>query len=278
MGVNGDDAQVLITVKATPQPSKSYGDTVCVAGLRVDSATPQWVRLYPVPFRWLDGEMQFSKYALVDVQIARRHKDTRPESYTPDVMSIKVGQTLPAGPRRHDYLGKVEPTTTCELSRAADDRHDAPSLGLVYPSDVERLTFERHSPWTSDQIATMRAKASAESTALFAAGGPVPKTLVAPRLKASYKYRCGGSTCRGHTGRILDWELTAFQNRHRQYSESELKAAIEHKFLDQMFAADRKPGFYMGNFEDPRKRHSFSVLGVYWPKAVDARAVPQTLF
>ncbi|CAM3719201.1 hypothetical protein E4A47_04460 [Micrococcus flavus] len=32
-------ARVLITVKATPQPSQKYGDTVCVAGIRLREDT-----------------------------------------------------------------------------------------------------------------------------------------------------------------------------------------------------------------------------------------------
>ncbi len=50
------------------------------------------------------------------------------------------------------------------------------------------------------------------------------------------------------------------------------------KFLDQMFAADRRTGFYMGNFELAARRGKFSVLGVYWPKAEDAVAPQPALF
>ena len=52
-------------MKATPQPSKTYGDTVCVAGLRVDGDKPEWIRLYPVPFRWLDNEGHFHTHPIV---------------------------------------------------------------------------------------------------------------------------------------------------------------------------------------------------------------------
>ncbi|MDQ2710039.1 MAG: hypothetical protein M3Z25_21535 [Actinomycetota bacterium] len=40
--------RVLVTVKAYPQPSRSYGETVCVAGVRIDTPTPSWTRLHPV--------------------------------------------------------------------------------------------------------------------------------------------------------------------------------------------------------------------------------------
>ena len=39
MHVRSETARVLITVKASPQPSAKYGDTVCVAGIRVGGIT-----------------------------------------------------------------------------------------------------------------------------------------------------------------------------------------------------------------------------------------------
>jgi hypothetical protein len=51
--------RILITFKTYPRLSKTYGETVCTAGLREDGS---WIRLYPVPFRRLDESQQHSKY------------------------------------------------------------------------------------------------------------------------------------------------------------------------------------------------------------------------
>lgn len=83
MRVEGERARVLITVKATPQPSTSYGDTSCVAGVRIDGDEPSWIRLYPIAFRWLDGDAQFKKYDIVELEVRRKDSDTRRESYSP---------------------------------------------------------------------------------------------------------------------------------------------------------------------------------------------------
>lgn len=50
--MNEEIKKVLITVKSYPSPSRRYGETVCVAGVDLDSG--RWVRLYPIPFRDLD--------------------------------------------------------------------------------------------------------------------------------------------------------------------------------------------------------------------------------
>ena len=67
LGVTGrpgwDVATVLVTVKAYPVIGRRTGESVCVAGARLDRGQPQWIRLFPVPFRSLGKERQFDKYA-----------------------------------------------------------------------------------------------------------------------------------------------------------------------------------------------------------------------
>ncbi|KQR86728.1 hypothetical protein [Microbacterium sp. Leaf179] len=65
-------ARVSITVKASPEPSKTYGDTVCVAGVRLnEDGTGTWVRIYPVAFRHLDSVQQFKKFEVIEVDLTR---------------------------------------------------------------------------------------------------------------------------------------------------------------------------------------------------------------
>ena len=277
MRVEGERAQVLVTVKATPQPSASYGDTSCVAGVRIDGDEPTWIRLYPIAFRWLDGESQFAKYDVIELEVRRRDSDTRKESYSPAQDSWHKINHLRPGKSRHQVIGRLPVTTTCELMSAASADPAAKSLGLVYPTDVDRLEFEPHPKWTPEQLAKMQDRILKESTALIPMSGSIPSVLKEPAFKVRYRYRCESAGCRGHQGRILDWELTALQNRLR-HDGKDVKAGVTEKFLDQMFAADRRTGFYMGNFELAARRGKFSVLGVYWPKAEDAVATQPALF
>ena len=277
MRVRGERARVLVTVKATPQPSEKYGDTSCIAGIRLDGDKPTWIRLYPMAFRWLDGAAQFNKYDVIELEVRRRDADTRRESYSPTEESWTVVEHLPPWKRRHEVLGQMERTSTCELARAAAADTSAQSLGLVYPADVGPLQFEPHPEWTSEQIAKMRARIERESSALIPMSGTIPKVLKAPRFKVRYCYRCSDSKCPGHVGRILDWELTALQNRLGGNDDT-LKAQISAKFKDQMFGSDRDSALYMGNFELAARRSKFSVLGVYWPSAKETAPPEPTLF
>lgn len=265
----GETAQVLITVKATPQPSEKYGDTSCVAGVRIDDDRPRWIRLYPIAFRWLDGDAQFKKYDVIELEVRRRDRDTRRESYSPTEGSWQVLRNVPPWKARHEIISQLTPTTTCDLARAASSDGAAPSLGLVYPADVDKLEFELHPQWTIEQLTKMQSRIHKESSALIPMSGTIPSILKEPRFKVRYRYRCEASNCPGHQGRILDWELTALQNRLSGFSDQRIKNDVEQKFLHQMFAPERRSGFFMGNFELAARRGKFSVLGVYWPKTAD---------
>src|SRR3954447_10253024 len=80
-GRKATSMQVVITVKAAPNPSANHGETVCVAGLRVEANRREWVRLYPVNFRDLESSLRFRKYDLVELDAVPALNDPRRESW-----------------------------------------------------------------------------------------------------------------------------------------------------------------------------------------------------
>ncbi len=84
--------RILITVKAYPNPSKKYGETVCCAG--VDLNNSQLVRLYPIPFRDLDNDKKFKKYSIIEVDCFLPSDDKRPESFRVNADTINVVDLL----------------------------------------------------------------------------------------------------------------------------------------------------------------------------------------
>ena len=67
--------RALVLVKALPQPSETYGETVCVAGVTLDR---NWRRLYPVRFRQLDEGLR--RWQWVDYEWRKPRGDRRAES------------------------------------------------------------------------------------------------------------------------------------------------------------------------------------------------------
>lgn len=72
------EKNVFVTVKAYPNPSKAYRETVCVAGITDEG---RFIRLYPVRFRDLEREDQFKTYSWIHVRVFKAARDSRPESF-----------------------------------------------------------------------------------------------------------------------------------------------------------------------------------------------------
>ncbi|WP_157157589.1 hypothetical protein [Diaminobutyricimonas sp. LJ205] len=257
-------ARVLITVKASPEPSKTYGDTVCVAGVKLSGDDQaEWVRIYPVAFRHLQSEQQFNKYEVVDVHLNPSPTDSRKESRRPVWDSLKRDPRGPIPLRaRGPILEKLIGLTMCDLRTGVEKDLTAQSLGLVEVRELKPLVFEDHGQWTEAQIASMTAAMNQPD--LFGESDDAP-LLIAPRFKVKYRYQCASLGCAGHEQRILDWELNALQFHNRRMSDNDLRELITTKFFDEMWNDSVRTYFFVGNFAAIVKRKSFSVLGVYKP-------------
>ena len=120
--------QILITVKAYPNPSPKYSETVCCAG--VDLNNYQWVRLYPIPYRDLDDQKKFKKYSIIEVACAMPRDDKRPESFRVNPNTIKIKENL--GPeknweKRKSIVLNLPVKSLCQVYKDAEEK--ALSLG-----------------------------------------------------------------------------------------------------------------------------------------------------
>ena len=127
--------QILIAVKAYPNPSKSYGETVCCAG--VDLATGKLIRLYPIPFRDLDDQKKFKKYNVIEILCFTPRDDKRPESHRVNSDSIRILEwwdTKDRWARRKSVVLPTLSASMCTVLKEAKD-HDK-SLALIRPDNV----------------------------------------------------------------------------------------------------------------------------------------------
>lgn len=263
---------MLVTVKAYPQPSRSYGETVCVAGLRVDTEPCRWIRLYPINYREIDYIDRFNKYQIVDLEVFKAPADTRPESFKPNLPSARLGELLSTSNGWRERWNALESlagdATTCRLLHEQGTPL-ARSLAMVKPAEVLDLIVEPNSDFSRDrqQLANIAAQGNLFSSARTALE-PAPY-----RLK--YHYRCQESGCRTHKQTLVDWEAgQAARSWREKYPESELPSRLRDKFLGDLCADGRDTYFFLGNQHLHRK--SFLVLGVFWPPK-DSRPAP-TLF
>ncbi|WP_433315602.1 hypothetical protein [Micromonospora chersina] len=253
--------RVLITVKAAPNPSEKYGETVCVAGVRANLEHPGWVRLYPINFRYLDSTEKFDKYDIVSVDaIPARGGDQRRESWRPLMGTLVRERRLPPWKQRRAWLDTYVESSMCRLNQGARNTTDSQSLALVQPREVGDLKITLHEGWTKEE----QRKIDAYVNQLDLLDDQDRTPLEAPRFRGAYRYRCWDRRCRGHEQGLLDWEFVVLQRRLRHYSDEEARGALKKKFLDMMCAPKRDVAFYVGN--QAKRRHVFSVLGVYYPE------------
>ncbi len=64
--------KILVLIKTYPNLSKTYEETVCVAGI---TDKGEWRRLYPVPFRKMEFTHQFHKYDWISVDTEKNSKE-----------------------------------------------------------------------------------------------------------------------------------------------------------------------------------------------------------
>ncbi|WP_372699378.1 hypothetical protein [Arthrobacter sp. JSM 101049] len=259
-----ETARVLITVKAAPQPSASYGDTVCVAGIRLTESGPEWIRLYPVPFRSMEKYEQFKKYELLDIDIEPAWKDSRSESFKPDTSSIRRVDFLKPWSPRHPYVAPLAAAqwTMCGILKARERGELFPSLAVIEPKEVKRFEIYPFAGWTDIQQTHL--KKGLNQPDLF---GNLPEQILLdpPRFEAKFHYTCEHPTCGGHRQGLLDWEMVALSRNLAADNNETAMAKIKMKFLDQMCKPELRPHFFVGNQQ--KRPHIFSVLGIYPAKS-----------
>lgn len=254
----------LITVKAYPVIGQKTGESVCVAGVRLDQDTPRWVRLFPVPFRQMPRDKQFEKYRVV--QLRARHApgaDRRPESLRPDLESLVLGEKL--GTENGTWRSRweiLEPlagaTTTCRLHRDAKDRGQAaPSLGLVNAVELDDVRVERNPDYNA-------VSASAPDVDLF---GSETRPLEAAPVIAKCHYRCAEPGCNGHRQTVVDWETGVLARRLLRAGATvdEVCVAVRDKYVSDVLSESHERFLFVGN--QHQHPQSFLVLGFFTPRS-----------
>lgn len=247
---------VLITVKAYPNPSEKYGETVCCAGIDIDKL--QWIRLYPIPFRDLDESQRFQKYSIIKIKCRKAPEDHRVESYKIDSDSIEKLSCLDTkqkwAKRKQIVLPTVSPSFCSILETAGENK----SLGVFKPCSI---SFSWKKKKLDDD--TKRGAAYAQRSFLDAKKKPIEQIP----FDFYYCFKCYDlPQCPGHHLPIVDWEINqAYRNwRYRYKSQEQLLLNIKNRWQNLMCSEGNDVYFFVGNMK--RFRNHFMVLGVFYPK------------
>lgn len=241
-----------VLVKAFPQPSAKYEETVCVAA--VDEDTREFLRLFPIRYRRLAAEHRFERYDQVTLTLTKAG-DPRPESYHVDEGSIRV--TDKARPGSLSEQSRVQlwaPLVAPSLTALYEENKTAKrSLGIIKP-DPGSVVFKHkrvEDTATEDQEVTaqMFAQASLLEDEL--------KPLARPEYSFAYSFTSGG---RAHSYQIHDWEVQAAFHHYKKRYGGEAEAL---KMLAQEYGQNipaRNLHLIMGTMK--KRQHQFIVIGL----------------
>ena len=245
--------RALIVVKTYPVPAKSGVEVSCTAAITDQG---EWLRLFPVPFRFLDPDQRFSKYQWVDVGVTKS-RDTRPESYKLERGAIKVVSTVPPTREwqlRKDVVFPLRSHSMCGIRRTREqDGH--PTLGFFRPKTIERLIIEPDSnSWSESQLGILRQEH------LFVTGPQ--EELVKVPFKFSYAFRCEDSECNGHKMICTDWEMgESWRRWSRDYGdrwEEKFRQRYEREMIEKS-----DTHFYVGTIKN--HPNTWIIVGLFYP-------------
>ncbi len=252
----GHREKILITVMTYPHPSKKNLESVCVAGI---NESDQWIRLYPVDYRYQPRKNRFRKYQWVEVDLEKTDsaKDNRPESFRPDLNTLRiVGEPLPTKngwKARRDIINAMPHRTVNQWK--AQWETDKTSLGVVRPKRVLDLEIR-----TAKEVWKPKWQSLFSQLLLF---GPQQKPLRKLPYSFHYVFECEDSE-KPHTAMCEDWELGVLFLKECERLGSEERAAksVREKFLGELCHGDKDTRFFMGT---KFPYNTWLVLGVFWP-------------
>ncbi|MCQ4045891.1 hypothetical protein NON19_28595 [Streptomyces rubrisoli] len=248
----------MITVKTYPELSKKYRETSCVAGVRLDQDAPQHVRIFPVPYRLMEHDSQFKKYAVIEVDVRRHDADRRPESLRPNLNTLKVVDHLPSSDgwrRRLEHIQPLIDPSLCAIKRAQE--RNGTSLGVFRPAEISDFRLKPADPWTDAQIGIANQVDVIDQDR-------APLEWVPYEFR--YRFRCSDKECTGHDMALKDWEAgQSYRNFERRYPATQLQAKLRERWFGTMLDAKRAVHFFVGNIAAHPK--TFMLLGLFYPPA-----------
>ena len=249
---------LLILTKTYPSPSSKYRETTCVAAL---NSSGEMRRIFPVPFRLLEGRSRFTKWEWIKVSTSITSDDNRPESRHIDIesierMGIRIGTKLSWADRRRWIMPHIIEGFSLLEARRQDT---GATLGFIQPLRLVELQIkkQKETDWTE------RDKTRLLQEGLFDSKEVKNRSLL-KKLPYDFYYRyessSNGETCI-YKHKIVDWEVGAlFWNCLRKHGRN-WEEPFRNKLESELPKKDLM--FLMGTIH--RFPGQWLIVGLFYP-------------
>lgn len=263
--------KILIAVKTYPTLSSKYDELVCTAGFLEDGS---WIRVYPIPFRKLEYDKQYSKYDWVEVDLEKNTSDFRLESHKPKSIETAFNIVDHLGTEdswrlRKEIVLKNVHTNMTELIFQAKDTTKYTSLAVFKPKEILGFKIEKvESEWDQKKLNTLKAKA--QQLNLFQNSDNPFEVVKKLPYKFSYKFTSDDDIER--TMMIEDWEIgQLYWNCLKRHEGDEAKACedVRKKYFDD-FAKTKDLYLFWGTTREFHliAPNPFVIIGTFHPKKI----------
>jgi hypothetical protein len=252
--------RVLIAVRTYPTPASKGIEVSCTAGV---TAAGKWIRLHPVPYRFLDDDKRFKKYHWIDVEVTKS-SDPRAESHRINISSIKIlGDRLPpdnSWQARKDVIFPLLAPSLCYLQRTR--QQTGATLGIFKPKTILGFDIEPEKvpEWTPEEQAKLN------QMGLFEAGPYDPLEKIP--FKFYYRFKCDDPNCPTHRLSCADWEIGQAYRKWRQQYGAKWEDALRKKFEQEMIERF-DTHFFVGTIKS--HPHVWIIVGLFFPLPVPCK-------
>jgi len=248
--------RILITVRTYPVPARKGIEVSCTAGITEQGS---WVRLYPVPYRFMGEDKRFKKYQWIDVDTRRPPSDPRLESRVPDLDSLRISSqpvtTRSNWAERKEIVYPLKSPSLCYL-RNKRDTTGSPTLGLFKPKVIKRLVIQKdRGDWTETELARLRQYSMWETAP--------HRELVKIPFKFIYEFTCDEPGCNTHRLSCTDWEMgQSYLSWLRRYGDGWVDA-FRNRYEKEMIEQN-DTHFYVGTVNNHPSE--WIIVGLWYPR------------
>lgn len=254
--------KILVTIKAYPNPSSQYIETVCVAGI---TESGNFIRLYPIPFRDLEYDQQFKVFNWIEATVAKTSKDYRKESHYIVPASIKVGAHVGTENQWAVRRSIIDPLVSPSIEALQDQfTQDHTSLGIIRPKRIKRLIIKKETPqWTPTELAKLRQRTLFDAIDEQGTEEAIRDLEKIP-YRFQYEFECDDPRCKGHTFSVISWEVMQSYRKWREdYGDAEWEAKFRQMYEQKLLDDHHDLHFFVGTiFQHP---HVWGINGLFYP-------------
>ena len=247
--------ELLILVKTYPQPSSKHREITCVAGVNRDG---ELRRIFPVPFRLLEGEARFKKWWWVRAVVHKAQNDHRPESHKIDVGTIEHLSEISTKNDWSERRRWYEPHIITNFEELEVRRQQSgQTLGILRPVEILGLdiTPEKQADWSDEETEKMGRECLFDDTTVK---NRVPLRKLP--FAFHYRYRCPESE-EVIRHRVTDWEVGALYWNCVRSHGSEWQKPFRQKLEEELPGKDLM--FLMGTIH--RFPDQWLIVGLIYP-------------